>query len=191
MKTLVRWLCVLGLLAGLAPCRSTLAQGVSSAAVVGRVIDDAGSAVPSATLTLSNPSTGARYSARSADDGRFFFENVEVGGPYALDVRALGGRHAGGAGERASDLDRGGPRVPGPDRAVRHPARQLRGRTHQRGHKVRHQRVPRVRVWVSPEPEFRGEGHRGRESGRFHAIAVRGELERTDPARSLALLRLG
>src|SRR2546429_4248341 len=90
MKTLVRWLCVLGLLAGLAPCRSTLAQGVSSAAVVGRVIDDAGSAVPSATLTLSNPSTGARYSARSADDGRFFFENVEVGGPYALDVRALG-----------------------------------------------------------------------------------------------------
>src|SRR5438876_2151971 len=90
MKTLVRWLCVLGLLAGLAPCRSTLAQGVRSAAVVGRVIDDAGSAVPSATLTLSNPSTGARYSARSADDGRFFFENVEVGGPYALDVRALG-----------------------------------------------------------------------------------------------------
>src|SRR5947207_7536081 len=89
MKTLVRSLCVLGTLAGIIPCRS-VAQGVTSAAVVGRVIDDAGIAVPSATLTLSNPSTGARYSARSADDGRFFFENVEVGGPYTLDVRALG-----------------------------------------------------------------------------------------------------
>src|SRR5437879_2248197 len=89
MKTLVRSLRVLGTLAGLIPCRS-VAQGVTSAAVVGRVIDDAGTAVPSATLTLSNPSTGARYSARSADDGRFLFENVQVGGPYTLDVRALG-----------------------------------------------------------------------------------------------------
>src|SRR5205809_3635358 len=89
MKTLVRSLCVLGTLAGIIPCRS-VAQGVTSAAVVGRVIDDAGIAVPSATLTLSNPSTGARYSVRSADDGRFFFENVEVGGPYTLDARALG-----------------------------------------------------------------------------------------------------
>src|SRR2546428_13022282 len=89
MKTLVRSLCILGALAAPIPSRS-LAQGVTSAAVVGMVIDDAGSAVPSATLTLSNPSTGARYSARSADDGRFFFENVEVGGPYALDVRWLG-----------------------------------------------------------------------------------------------------
>src|SRR2546430_12519077 len=89
MKTLVRSLCILGALAGLIPSRS-VAQVVTSAAVVGRVIDDAGIAVPSATLTLSNPSTGARYSVRSAHDGRFFFEHVEDGGPYTPDARPLG-----------------------------------------------------------------------------------------------------
>src|SRR5439155_14619482 len=89
MKTLVRSLCVLGTLAGIIPCRS-VAQGVTSAAVGGRVIDDAGIAVPSATLTLSNPSTGARYSVRAAGDGRFVFENGEVGGAYTLDARGLG-----------------------------------------------------------------------------------------------------
>src|SRR5205809_5019176 len=89
MKTLVRSLCVLGTLAGIIPCRAA-AQGVTSAAVVGSVIDEAGIAVPPATLTLSNPSTGARYSVRSADDGRFIFEDVEVRGPYTVDARALG-----------------------------------------------------------------------------------------------------
>src|SRR5205809_1750979 len=90
---MTRFVCPLSVFAVLfllQPFQRAAAQGVTSAAVVGSVIDEAGIAVPSATLTLSNPSTGARYSVRSADDGRFFFENVEVGGPYTLDVRALG-----------------------------------------------------------------------------------------------------
>src|SRR2546426_11235457 len=73
-------------------------QGGPSAAIAGRLTDDAAAAVTSALVTLTNASTGQRYSTRSSEDGRYFFENVQVGGPYTLDVRALGfesGRVAG------------------------------------------------------------------------------------------------
>src|SRR5207247_3851960 len=41
-------------------------------------------------ISLINGSTGQRYAARSRDDGRYSFENVDVGGPYTLGARALG-----------------------------------------------------------------------------------------------------
>src|SRR5256886_643605 len=80
---------MLGALVGFIPFRELAAQGVTSAAVVGRVTDDAGQPIPSGSLTLTNTASGVRYLARSADDGRFFFENVQVGA-YVLDARALG-----------------------------------------------------------------------------------------------------
>ena len=91
MKRVV-WSC--GMLATIAlllfPPHAALAQGVTSAAVAGRVTDESGTPVPAAQLTLINGSTGQRYAARSRDDGRYSFENVDVGGPYTLAVRALG-----------------------------------------------------------------------------------------------------
>src|SRR5437762_6151491 len=72
------------------PARAATAQGVTSAAVAGRVTDESGAGVPGAVLTLVNSSTGQRYSRRSADDGRYNFENVAVGGPYTLQTRAPG-----------------------------------------------------------------------------------------------------
>ncbi len=90
MKRLV-WSCgVLVTVVLLLPAREGTAQGVTSAAVAGRVTDESGAPVPSAGLTLVNSSTGQRYSRRSAEDGRFNFENVAVGGPYTLQTRALG-----------------------------------------------------------------------------------------------------
>src|SRR5204863_5331594 len=73
-----------------APARAVTAQGVTSAAVAGRVTDESGAPVPSAGLTLVNASTGQRYTRRTAEDGRYNFENVAVGGPYTLQTRALG-----------------------------------------------------------------------------------------------------
>jgi hypothetical protein len=91
MKRVV-WSC--GVLATIAlllvPPRAALGQGVSSAAVAGRITDESGAPVPAAQLTLINGSTGQRYAARSRDDGRYSFENVDVGGPYTLGARALG-----------------------------------------------------------------------------------------------------
>src|SRR5438552_14499753 len=72
------------------PPRAARGQGVTPAAVRGRITDESGAPVPAAQLTLTNGSTGQRYAARSRDDGRYSFENVDVGGPYTLAVRALG-----------------------------------------------------------------------------------------------------
>ncbi len=83
MKRVV-WSC------GMFPPRAALAQGVTSAAVAGRITDESGAPVPAAQLTLTNGSTGQRYAARARDDGRYSFENVDVGGPYTLGARALG-----------------------------------------------------------------------------------------------------
>src|SRR3989442_4042047 len=81
-----------GILAAVAALavRPLTGQGVPSAAIAGGVHDHPGAAVTSALVTLTNASTGQRYSTRSSEDGRYFFENVQVGGPYTLDVRALG-----------------------------------------------------------------------------------------------------
>ncbi len=89
MKSHVRSACVLGALIICSPLPPALAQGVSSAAVAGRLTDEAGAAVASALVSLVNGSTGQRYARRSGDDGRYNFENVAVGGPYTLEVRAL------------------------------------------------------------------------------------------------------
>src|SRR5579859_3008116 len=89
MKRLLVSACALALL-GAAIAPSARAQGVTSAAVVGTLSDESGGAVANATITLVNGSTGRRYEARSAADGRYFFESVDVGGPYTLTVRAFG-----------------------------------------------------------------------------------------------------
>ena len=67
-----------------------VAQGVTTAAVAGRFTDEAGSPVPQASVSLINTSNGQSYATTSAEDGRFSFENVQVGGPYTIDVRAIG-----------------------------------------------------------------------------------------------------
>src|SRR6266700_4345448 len=90
MKRFVRSCCVLASFAFLISTRGALAQGVTSAAVAGRITDESGAPVPAAQLTLTNGSTGQHYAARSRDDGRYSFENVDVGGPYTLVARALG-----------------------------------------------------------------------------------------------------
>jgi len=90
MKRFLWFSCVCGAIALHQSGRVAWAQGVTSAAVAGRLSDEAGAAVASASVTLVNGSTGQRYSRRSAEDGRYNFENVEVGGPYTLEVRALG-----------------------------------------------------------------------------------------------------
>lgn len=66
------------------------AQGVTSAALTGRVTDDQGSPISVATVELLNTVNGQKYTARTNPMGRYFFENVQVGGPYTLEVKALG-----------------------------------------------------------------------------------------------------
>src|SRR2546428_806654 len=90
MKTFVRSLCVLAILALVLPARPVAAQGITTGALVGRIVEEGGARVPGVSLVLTNPSTGQRYVGQSRADGRFNIENVAVGGPYTLRARLIG-----------------------------------------------------------------------------------------------------
>lgn len=90
MKRLISSVGVLVALVVLPAATPLAAQGVTTAAVIGRLTDESGSPVAQATVSLLNTSTGQTWSTRAAADGRFAFENIAVGGPYTVDVRAIG-----------------------------------------------------------------------------------------------------
>ena len=67
-----------------------LAQGVTSAAVRGHISSEARGTVENAVVALLNTSTGARQQTSTNGAGRYNFENVPPGGPYTIEVRAIG-----------------------------------------------------------------------------------------------------
>src|SRR5947209_4715190 len=88
-----RYIWSVGLLLAVAPfgnLGTAAAQGVTTAAVTGRISDESGAPVALAEVLLINASTGERHSVRARDDGTYSFEHTSVGGPYSLTARALG-----------------------------------------------------------------------------------------------------
>ena len=74
------------------------AQGVTSASITGVVTQDGGAALVGATVVVTNASTGQRFQVVSRAGGRFAIENLPPGGPYTVEVRAIGfqaGRRSG------------------------------------------------------------------------------------------------
>jgi len=80
-------LLVLTALAGPLPAR---AQGVTTAALQGAVIREDGSPIAEARVDVINSSTGQRWQVETGGRGRYFLEAVAVGGPYRIEVRAIG-----------------------------------------------------------------------------------------------------
>ncbi len=74
----------------LALSASLRAQGVTSAAIQGRVLQRDSTPVAGATVSITNTSNGERWQVVTSATGGYALENVEVGGPYVVDVRALG-----------------------------------------------------------------------------------------------------
>lgn len=66
------------------------AQGVTTAAVAGRVTDETGAGVAEIEILFTKASTGERFSAHTDADGRYNLENVAIGGPYTVTFRGLG-----------------------------------------------------------------------------------------------------
>jgi outer membrane receptor protein involved in Fe transport len=93
-----RVLAVLALVA-CATVSTALAQGVTSASVRGRVLDEAGSPIESAVIVATNVATGTRYQARSRTGGQFNIENLVLG-RYTFEARAIGYRPARIEGQR-------------------------------------------------------------------------------------------
>jgi hypothetical protein len=88
MARVVRFaLLVLGV-ACLLPAEA-LPQGETTSAIVGQVRDTTNSVVPGATVTIVNPETGLRRSAKTDDTGRFNFPQLKPG-TYSVKAEARG-----------------------------------------------------------------------------------------------------
>ena len=66
------------------------AQGVTGAAIQGSVGNTNGDPVQDANVLVTNSSTGERWQRATGTNGRFFVEHLSVGGPYRIDVHAIG-----------------------------------------------------------------------------------------------------
>ncbi|HET7025905.1 MAG TPA: carboxypeptidase regulatory-like domain-containing protein [Gemmatimonadales bacterium] len=66
------------------------AQGVTSAAVQGKVTQAGGTPVEGATVIITNTSTGQRFQVQTRAGGSYTLENVPPGGPYTISARGVG-----------------------------------------------------------------------------------------------------
>ena len=80
----------LALMVGLAS--QARAQGVTSAAITGvvAVSGETGQPIAGADVTLTKPATGESHVVTTRSDGRYTIDNASAGGPYTLEVRAIG-----------------------------------------------------------------------------------------------------
>ena len=67
-----------------------LAQGVTTGAASGTVIDQTGAPVEGAQVEITNASTGARVLSTTRANGLYTASGLEVGGPYSITVRRIG-----------------------------------------------------------------------------------------------------
>ncbi|MDA3905635.1 MAG: TonB-dependent receptor [Bacteroidales bacterium] len=69
-------------------------QGVTTSSIAGKVIDDAGEAVPMANVVVIHTPSGTQYGTTTMDDGDFNIRNMRVGGPYKVVVSFVGFQNA-------------------------------------------------------------------------------------------------
>ena len=74
----------------LTPHAGAHAQGVTTGAVSGRVVNDSGVPVPGASISVVNMATGAASRVIAARDGRYLVQGLDVGGPYSVTARHPG-----------------------------------------------------------------------------------------------------
>jgi outer membrane receptor protein involved in Fe transport len=75
--------------------RALNSQGIASAALQGSVLQSDSTPIPGAIVTVTAPASGARWQVVTDPAGLYFVENVQVGGPYVIEARAVGFRAAG------------------------------------------------------------------------------------------------
>ena len=66
-----------------------LAQGETTSAIVGQVMDGTGAAIPGATVTVTNRATALQRNAKTDNEGRFNFPQLQPG-TYSVRVEAEG-----------------------------------------------------------------------------------------------------
>ncbi len=65
-------------------------QGVTTAALKGRVVDTKGKPLFAATVLAVHTPTGTQYGTVTSADGLFYIRNMKIGGPYTVTVSSVG-----------------------------------------------------------------------------------------------------
>ena len=76
------------------PVSSVFAQGSTTAALAGTVVDEKGQGLPGASVIAVHEPTGSRYGGSTRADGRYNIVNMRVGGPYKITVSFVGYKNA-------------------------------------------------------------------------------------------------
>src|SRR4051812_208320 len=84
----VLWCLVLWVLDGFAGVAG--AQGTTSAAIAGRILDTHGRGLQGVEVVVTNYATGIATRVASRAEGRYLVSGLEVGGPYSVTVRRIG-----------------------------------------------------------------------------------------------------
>ena len=66
------------------------AQGTTSAAMAGRILDAQGRGLQGVDVVVTNQTTGIATRVTSRAEGRYLVSGLEVGGPYSVTVRRIG-----------------------------------------------------------------------------------------------------
>lgn len=70
--------------------QSIFAQGVTTSAIGGLIVDQNGNALPGANIIAVHEPSGTQYGTSSRDNGRFNIMGLRVGGPYKVTVSFVG-----------------------------------------------------------------------------------------------------
>jgi hypothetical protein len=70
--------------------QSAMAQGVTTSAIKGLVLDAKGEPLPGATVLAVHLPTGTKYGVSTRDNGQFDLLNLRIGGPYEITVSFVG-----------------------------------------------------------------------------------------------------
>ena len=65
-------------------------QGVTTASISGKVVDQNGEGLPGATVIARHEPSGTDYGTATRPDGRYNLPNVRIGGPYTIVATYIG-----------------------------------------------------------------------------------------------------
>jgi hypothetical protein len=71
-------------------CQSAFSQGVTTASMSGRILDNKKEGIPGATVIVVHLPSGTKYGTATQEDGSFNLPNLRIGGPYSVEVSAVG-----------------------------------------------------------------------------------------------------
>ena len=94
MNRIFRTLCFLAFCALVWPTAHAAAQGVTTGALGGTVVNAQGQPVSGASIIAIHTPSGTTYEATSRADGRFSIPGMRVGGPYSVTVAHSGAGNA-------------------------------------------------------------------------------------------------